>query len=287
MQTQQNTKGPKVAIQGVAGAFHDIAATQYFGVGRELLECESFRQVCQAVSQGNVDFGIMAIENTIAGSLLQNYSLINEYRLKVIGEHFLHIEMQLMGLPGVELENLEYILSHPIAIAQCADFLESLPKHIKVVAVDDTASAAQKIQTEKLINTAAIAGAQAADMYGLEIIRPNIHTYKKNYTRFLILSTESVSNPKANKASLCFEVAHREGALAEVLSLLASHHINLTKIQSIPILGKPYQYWFYIDIEWDDPEKYRKAVHNILRTVTSLSILGEYTKGDIQSIHQD
>lgn len=286
MEKELNNQSPIIAIQGVAGAFHDVAATQYFGEGRKLLECITFRRVCEAVSDRDADFGIMAIENTIAGSLLQNYSLINEYRLKVIGESFLHIEMQLMGLEGVQLEDLEYIHSHPIAIAQCSDFLESIPKHIQVVSVEDTAGAAQKIQAEGLRNTAAIAGTQAAQMYGLNIIKNDIHTYKKNYTRFLILATESVPNPNANKASLCFEVAHREGALAEVLCLLAKYHINLTKIQSIPILGRPYQYWFYIDIEWNNPETYRKALHNILRTVTSLSILGEYENGNFQAVHQ-
>lgn len=286
METEKQQQQPKIAIQGVAGAFHDVAATQYFGEGRTLLECATFRDVCQAVNDQKADFGIMAIENTIAGSLLQNYSLINEYRLKVIGESFLHIQMQLMGLEGVRMEDLEYIHSHPIAIAQCADFLESLPKHIKVVSVEDTAGAAQKIQSQGLRNTAAIAGKQAAQMYGLHILKKDIHTYKKNYTRFLILSTEAHENTQANKASLCFEVAHREGALAEVLCLLAKHHINLTKIQSIPILGRPYQYWFYIDIEWENSNAYKKALHDILRTVTSLSILGEYSNGNFQSVHQ-
>lgn len=272
--TEESTK--RVAIQGTAGAFHELAAYRYFGNSIEIDECKNFSCICQKVSDGEADFGVMAIENTIAGSLLQNYSLINTHQLKIVGEVYLHIEMQLMALPGVKLSDIEQIISHPIAIAQSRDFLDTLPPHIKVSEASDTAGAARMIRENALENTAAIAGVNAAELYDLEILVKDVHTNKQNFTRFLVLSTQNVEDPKNNKSSICFEVAHRSGSLAEVLSIWAQEEISLTKIQSVPIIGKPYQYWFYVDLEWNNGELYRRAMYRVMQHVISLSILGEY-----------
>lgn len=266
----------RVAIQGTAGAFHELAAHRYFGDKIEVDECSTFASVCQKVSDGEADFGIMAIENTIAGSLLQNYSLINTHQLKIVGEVYLHIQMQLMALPGIGFSEIENIVSHPIAIAQCRDFLDTLPSHIKISEASDTAGAARMIREEELEHTAAIAGINAAELYDLDVLVKDIHTNKQNFTRFLVLATESVSSPKNNKSSLCFEVAHRSGSLAEVLAIWASEEVNLSKIQSVPIIGKPYQYWFYVDLEWSNEESYQRAIYKAMQHVISLSILGEY-----------
>jgi prephenate dehydratase len=266
----------RVAIQGIAGAFHELAAHRHFGNNITIVECDTFKEVCRKLSTGEVDFAVMAIENTIAGTLLQNYSLINNHQLKIIGEVYLQIQMQLMALPGVSMKDIEFVHSHPIAIAQTREFLDTLPPRIQVVETNDTAESAKQIVDKGLKNTAAVAGANVAEMYNLNILANDIHTHKQNFTRFLILSTEGVENPTNNKASLCFEVAHKSGSLAEVLTIWAHHGINLTKIQSVPIIGKPYQYWFYVDLVWDDYHIYRHAINMTMEHIISLSVLGEY-----------
>ncbi len=268
----------KIAIQGVAGAFHEVAAWQHFGKNITVVECDTFRILSRKLHRGEVDFALMAIENTIAGTLMPNYSLINEFGLKIVGEVFLHIQMQLMALPGVALEQIQYVHSHPIAIAQCREYLDTLPQSVTVVEKNDTAESAQEIVNKKLMNTAAIAGAQAAGLYGLQIIAPNIHTNKQNFTRFFVLAREAQPVPNANKTSLCFELEHRSGSLAEVLMLFAINGLNLTKIQSVPILGKPYQYSFFIDLEWDDEALYKSVIKRFAEKVTGYTILGEYEK---------
>ncbi len=272
----------RIAIQGVAGAFHEVAAWKYFGKDITAVECDTFRILCRKLHDGDVDFALMAIENTIAGTLMPNYSLINEFGLKIVGEVFLHIEMQLMALPGVQLSQIEYIHSHPIAIAQCREYLDTLPDSITVVEKNDTAESAQLIVSKQLKNTAAIAGAQAAELYGLQIIAPNIHTSKQNFTRFFVLAREAQHVDNANKTSLCFELEHRSGSLAEVLMLFAINGLNLTKIQSVPILGKPYQYSFFIDLEWNDAALYCSVMRRFSEKVTSYTILGEYER---KSLH--
>ncbi|MDR1416488.1 MAG: prephenate dehydratase [Prevotellaceae bacterium] len=268
----------KIAIQGVAGAFHELAAQKFFGKNIEAVECDTFRELARKLHAGEVDFAVMAIENTIAGTLLPNYSLINEFDLKVVGEVYLHIEMQLMALPGVRLSQIAYIHSHPIAIAQCREFLDTLPAAVTVVEKNDTAESAQLIIKNMLADTAAIAGNLAAEMYGLQIIAKDIHTCKQNFTRFLALSREQRKSDLNNKASLCLEVEHRSGSLAKVLGIWAKHSINITKIQSVPIIGKPYQYWFYVDLEWDDNAAYRQAMEEASAYTASQSVLGEYMR---------
>lgn len=267
--------GNKIAIQGIPGSFHEMAARKYFGNGIEIYPCDTFKQVCTAVTTGQTDYAAMAIENTLAGSILPNYALMREHHLRIIGEVYLHIQMFLMGLPDAKLSDIEFIHSHPIAIRQCSDYLQNLRK-VKVVEKNDTAEAAKEIGEKQLKNTAAIAAETAAAIYGLSIIEKRIETHKRNFTRFLILSKEGVESDENNKASICFELGHKVGALANILNVFTEYNINLTKIQSIPIIGKPYEYSFHIDLEWQKTSLYERAIHKVLKEAANLSILGEY-----------
>ncbi len=269
----------KIAIQGIKGSFHEVAARKYFGQNVEVYPCDTFKQLCAAVATGEVNAAVMAIENTLAGSILPNYALMREFHLRIVGEVYIHIQMFLMALPGVTLPELEYIISHPIAIRQCGDYLQNL-KHITVMEKNDTAESAKEISEKQLRNTAAIAAEAAAKIYGLEVLEKRIETHKRNFTRFLVLSKEGIDTPENNKASICFELGHKVGALANILNIFTQHSINLTKIQSIPIIGKPYEYSFHIDLEWNESESYEKAIHKVLKEVSNLSILGEYQRGE-------
>ena len=269
----------KIAIQGVNGAFHEIAAKEYFGDDITTLNCNQFKDLFSAVEHGTADYGICAIENTIAGSILENYLLLKRSKLKVIGEISLHITQNLMVLPGAKIEDIHEVYSHPIAIQQSKDFLDNYPD-MKIINWSDTASSAQKIKEEKLTNAAAIASEYAADLYGLEILARNIQTHKKNYTRVLALSRIPVDSEENNKASICFELTHQPGSLVDVLAEFKKHEINLTKIQSLPILGSPYQYTFYVDLEWKDKNKFDAALAAVLKVVSNLSVLGEYKRDE-------
>ncbi|MDR1592990.1 MAG: prephenate dehydratase [Prevotellaceae bacterium] len=273
----------KIAIQGVAGAFHDEAARRFFGEDIGLIECDTFRLLCGKVDSGEADYGIMAIENTIAGSLLQNYGYIDEFRLRIIGEIYLRIKMNLMALKGTKIKNLKQILSHPIALRQCAEYLGTLSKNVLITEAEDTAESAKKIYENQLADTAAVAGTVAAQMYHLDILKEGIETIKKNYTRFIVLSKNHHPVTDCNKASLSFQVRHQPGSLAEALTIFACHDVNVTKIQSVPILGQPYQYSFHVDVEWDNSASYDASIAEIVRHVSGLSIYGEYKKGELPS----
>jgi prephenate dehydratase len=276
----------KVAIQGIAGSFHEDAATKYFSKETiEVVECRTFKQVCDLIDNDHVDIAVMAIENSIAGSLLQNYALIRDYHLKIIGEIYLHIQMNLMVFHGVKKKDIKEIYSHPVSFMQCAEYLDKYFPDIERKELGDNAKVAKYISDEKIKNAAAISNLRSANLYGLEILEKGIETHKKNYTRFLILSKHGNSAKGMNKASLCFEVGHFYGSLAKVLNIFADHKINLTKIQSVPIIGKPNEYTFHVDIEWDELTNYEHAIHIILKNVSSLAILGEYVRGDI-AIHK-
>ncbi len=265
----------KIAIQGVNGAFHEIAARQYFGNDIETINCDQFRDLFLAVENQMADYGIVAIENTIAGSILENYLLLKKSKLKIIGELNLHITQNLMALPGVNIDDITEVYSHPIAIMQSKDFLDSYPQ-IKAINWSDTASAAQKIADEKLTHAAAIASEYAAGLYGLNILASNIQTHKQNYTRFLALSRTANDVPENDKASICFELTHQPGSLVNVLAEFMNNGINLTKIQSLPILGSPFQYTFYVDLEWQERSNFDRAISKVLNLVSNLSVLGEY-----------
>ncbi len=272
----------KIAIQGIAGSFHEDAARKYFGEEEiDVVECRSFQSVCELIDADKVDIAVMAIENSIAGSILQNYSLIRDYHLRVIGEIYIHIQMNLMMLPGAKKEDIKTIYSHPIAIRQCIEYIEKYFPEAKIRENQDTAASGKLLVEEQLMDAAAIGNLRTAEIYGLNVLETNIETNKKNYTRFWILSKHSTPSEFNNKASLCFEVGHYYGALARVLNIFAENKINLNKIQSVPILGKPNEYTMHVDIEWDNIGNYERAIHAILKNVSSLSILGEYVRGEI------
>lgn len=265
----------KIAIQGIKGAFHEIAAIKYFGSDIETITCTQFKNVFEHVQHGDVDYGVVAVENTIAGSILSNYLLLKNSKVKISGEISLHITQNLMVMPGTNIKQVKEVYSHPIAIQQSSEFFNDYPD-IKLIEWSDTASSAQKVADEKLSTAAAIASEYAAELYGLEIIAPHIETHKRNYTRFFIIERNVHDVIDNNTASLCFELGHQPGSLVDVLAVFKRENINLTKIQSLPILGKPYEYSFYVDVEWTDRKKYDKAVNTILKIVSNLSILGEY-----------
>ena len=271
----------KIAIQGIATSFHEVAAMTYFNEPIETVECLSFHALCESLKNGTSDFAVMAIENSIAGSILPNYFLLQEYHFSIIGEVYLPIHMHLLVLPGVKLSDVKTIESHPMAIRQCSDFLHRL-SGVDIRESDDTALSAQHVKEKNLKNTAAIANEYAAKKFGLEILEKRIETHKKNFTRFLILTKRANGKAEGNKASLSFEVANEVGSLADALITFKNCQLNLSKIQSIPIIGKPSEYSIHIDVEWKKRKNYDDAIQQVLRQVKNLNILGEYKKGKIE-----
>jgi prephenate dehydratase len=274
-------KKTKVAIQGIATSFHEVAAMTYFEGQVETLECLSFYDLCEALKNGKCDYAVMAIENSIAGSILPNYFLLQDYHFSIVGEVYLPIHMHLLALPGVKREDIRTIESHPMAIRQCSEYLHR-QQGVEIRESDDTALSAKNIRDKGLKNTAAIANEQAAKKFGLQILEKRIETHKKNFTRFLILSKKSNTGTETNKASLCFEVANEVGSLADSLMTFKENGINLTKIQSIPIIGKPSEYSIHIDVEWKKRKSYDAAIKLVLRQVRNLNVLGEYKKAKIE-----
>jgi prephenate dehydratase len=271
----------KVGIQGVRASFHDVAARQYFSDQEvHVVECSSFKLLCQVLQDGEADVCLMAIENSIAGSILPNYSLLENYGFKITGETYLRIEMCLLALRGQSIANVQKIQSHPMAILQCEDFLASVPK-VQVLEMADTAESAKFISEQKLNGVAAIASRLAAKTYDLEILKEGIETNKQNYTRFLVICRKDDYQlpDNANKASIRFEAPDRAGSLVEVLEILKRHQINMTKIQSVPIMGKPYEYSFHVDLEWTDQSAYWEALTKVQTAVINLIHLGEYRRG--------
>jgi prephenate dehydratase len=269
---------PRVAIQGIRASFHEEAAFQFFGENIHTLECGSFKQTFDALQKGDADYVVMAIENSIAGSILPNYSLLLSYGFPVIGEIYLPIQLHLMALPGVKFEDVKYVTSHPIAIRQCVDFFDEYP-HLNIVESNDTAACAKRIRDEQLTDTVAIANTLAARLYGLDVLERRIESNKKNFTRFLILTHhDNVPKKQPNKASLCFQVSNKVGALAKVLNIFAEEGINMSKIQSMPVLGKRHEYNFYVDIEWEEQKQYDTAIRKILKYTQNFNILGEYQR---------
>ncbi len=271
----------KIAIQGIATSFHEIAALTYFEEPIDTIECLSFHRLCESLKTGEADFAVMAIENSIAGSILPNYFLLQEYHFSIIGELYIPIHMNLLALPGVKLSDIKCIESHPMAIRQCTEFLHQL-KNVEIRESDDTALSAKRVKELKLKDTAAIANEQAAKKYGLQILEKRIETHKKNFTRFLILTKRNAKTTDANKASISFEVSNEAGSLADALTTLKDNNINLSKIQSIPIIGKPSEYSIHVDVEWKRRKNYDTAMHELMRQVKNLNVLGEYKKAKIE-----
>jgi prephenate dehydratase len=281
-QTTQGDGRLRIGIQGVKASFHDVAAREYFA-GREIecVECQSFRRLCETLKNGETDFLIMAIENSIAGSILPNYVLLEQFHYRVIGEVYLRIEHCLMALEGQELRDIQIVQSHPMALAQCQEFLARHP-WMKAQEAADTAESAKDIKEKNLRGVAAIASRLAAREYGLKILEEGIETDKQNYTRFLVVSNGRVfrENQKPDKASLRFEIPHRPGSLLSVLSSFVAHGINMTKLQSVPILGRPYQYSFHVDIEWEDEAEYQQAIKELKLKTSNMIHFGEYAKNE-------
>ena len=274
----------KVAIQGIAGSYHDIAAHNYFeGEEIEIIPCNTFRDVIETIKKDPSVLGLMAIENTIAGSLLQNHELIRESGLNIIGEYKLRISHSLVALPGTTIHDVTEVNSHPIALMQCGDFLDTIP-HAKIVEKEDTALSARWIAENKLKGHAAICGKMAAQIYGLEVLAEGIETNKRNFTRFLAIADrwtadEILRGVDRDKSSLVFALPHTAGSLSKVLSVLSFYDMNLTKIQSLPIIGREWEYLFYIDLTFTDFLRYKQALEAIRPLTKDLKILGEYTNG--------
>ncbi len=277
----EKKKKLKIAIQGIATSFHEVAAFTYFQEPVATIECLSFHALCEALKNGEADYAVMAIENSIAGSILPNYFLLQEYHFSIVGEIYLPIHMHLLALPGVELKDIKVIESHPMAIRQCTEYLHKL-NGVQIMESDDTALSAKKVKEKKLKNTAAIANEYAAKKFGLQILDKRIETHKKNFTRFLILTRKTKTSIDSNKASISFEVANEVGSLADTLMTFKTNGINLTKIQSIPIIGKPSEYSIHVDVEWKRRKSYDDAMQQVLRQVHNLNIFGEYKKAKIE-----
>lgn len=284
--------GIRVAIQGFPGAFHDMAARKFFsGSYIEIIPCFTFKESFDLVKESKADVAVVAIENSLAGSLLPNYSLLRNSELKIYGEVYLRIEQHLMALKGQALEDIGEIQSHPMAIIQCDEFLEPLRKNgIKIIDTPDTALSAREISEKRLTGVAALASSLAAEMYGLNIIRHGIETNKRNFTRFLVLTSNEKHSlvqqhhpvQPSNKASVCFSLTHKVGSLSQILSVLAFYKINLTKIQSAPIIGREWEYFFYVDLIFDDKKMYLSSLDAIRPLTDQLQIMGEYTSENNQ-----
>ena len=270
----------KIAIQGVQGSFHHQVANQYFGDTIALEECDSFNDVVKSLKLSKADKAVMAIENSIAGSILPNYALIDKNDLHIIGEHYLDIHMNLMALKGQKIEDIKEVHSHPIALLQCEVFFSQYP-HIKLVESVDTAETAKRIQEQKILGIAAVAAPIAAMLYDLEILAAGIHTIKSNKTRFVIVKSQNRELPKdeINKASLKFELDDTPGSLATVLNVMNNCKLNLTKIQSLPVIETPFQYAFFVDVIFEKYKHYEKAKKLLEIMTTHFKVLGEYKQG--------
>ncbi len=277
----------KVAIQGVAGANHELAARDYFSPEAiEIVPCHTFPQLFQVVKERPEVYGIVAIENTLVGSLLPNYTLLKDSGLAIIGEYKLRVKHQLMAMPGQKITDIREVRSHPMALAQCEEFFKPYPK-IKIIESEDTALSALEIYENKEMGAAAIASELAAKLYHLDVLAHNIETNKRNFTRFLILSDranpeidELIEKGWINKASLVFSFQiDEEGSLSKILTILAFYNINLSKIQSLPVIGQEWEYLFYIDINFKSYQRYLQALDAIRPLIYKLKILGEYESG--------
>ena len=282
---QENMEHPAggIAIQGFEGSFHQAAARQFFGKDVPVICCSTFRELVKKAGDKKRSAGaVMAIENSIAGSILPNYNLLQQSDLKIVGEVYLQIKQHLLVNPGVQLQDIKEVHSHPMAILQCLEFLEKY--NWKLVETEDTALSAKHIHQYKSKHIAAIASKLAGDLYQLEVAAPNIHTVKNNYTRFLVLKREEdvTETESANKASISFSTNHTRGSLARVLTKIADAGINLSKLQSFPKPGSDWKYYFHTDLEFDNINEYKKLIKNILQVISELKVYGVYESGNLK-----
>lgn len=277
-----NVNSTSVAIQGFEGSFHQVAAQQYFGKNVNVITCSTFRDVVKIAANKKLsDGGVMAIENSIAGSILANYTLLEKSSLLIVGEVYLPIKQHLLVNPGVQLKDIKEVHSHHMAILQCMDYLGS--QNWKLVETEDTALSAKHIHQHKCKHIAGVASKLAADLFGLEILVPNIHTQKNNYTRFLIVQpkTKALELEDVNKASIHFVTNHTKGSLAKVLAAIADFDCNLSKLQSMPIAGTKFKYSFHADVEFTNKEQWQKVEKAIQQQTEELKIFGVYKNGNI------
>lgn len=271
----------RVAIQGMLGSFHDIAAHEYFRNEQvQLICCDTFEQVFGSIKSDPTVIGLMAIENTIAGSLLHNYELLRDSGTTIVGEHKLHITHCICCLPDDDWSTISEVHSHPVALMQCRDYL-STHEELKVVEAEDTAGSAKYIHEHHSRGWAAICHADAAKMYGLKVLEDHIEDNKHNFTRFLVVTDPRKADylrplNDVNKSSIVFTLPHAEGSLSKVLTILSFYDINLTKIQSLPVIGHEWEYMFYVDVTYDDLIRYRQSIDAITPLVKAIKILGEY-----------
>ena len=270
----------KIAIQGVKGCFHEQAARLFYeGQGcssPEIVECAEFDDLYKSLSSGQAQAAVMAIENTVSGGLLPNFELLRKYDRKIKGEVFLRIQQNLMALPGQKIEDIKEVRTHYMAINQTREFFKDYP-WIRLVESEDTAKSAADVAQNNLLGVGAVASELAADLYNLEVLAHSIETYKQNFTRFLILDDGlQVDKAQVNKASWCFTLDHKPGSLAHVLTILSFYDMNLTRVQSLPIPGQEWQYFFYVDIKFEDYLRYEQALSAVRPLMEDLNILGEY-----------
>jgi len=268
----------KIAIQGIESSFHDMAVKKMFPNDEiDLVKCNSFEKVTTSINNLNADFGVLAIENTIAGSILPNYNLIDASNLSIINEVFLNIQMYIMALKSETIHDIVEIHSHPVALLQCKNYLQKFPPYFKIIEGADTASVAKKIKEQNLKGVAAIAGKQVAEKFDLKILDSKIQNNSQNQTRFVLVGKNiKIYSKDANKATLKFKLDHRIGSLSNVLQLFSTFEINLTKIQSLPIIGKPWQYAFFVDVFFNDYTLFRDVMKVLEKAVKELKIIGVY-----------
>lgn len=280
-----------IAIQGIKGSFHHQVAQEYFGQDNNFHECLSFDILISSVLQGKSDTAVMAIGNSIAGTILPNYGLIDTNNLYIVGEHYINISMNLMAVDGQSIEDISEVASHPIALLQCKDFFQKHP-HIKLVEDNDTADVARRISEQNIKGLGAIASPIASELYNLNVVASDIHTIKMNQTRFLILSKESntirdeendtkrlLRASQLNKASFKLTVGHHQGALATALNVLSDCQLNLTKIQSVPIVEQPWNFYMFVEVTFDSVENYKKAIDVLKVMIEDVKVLGVYKNG--------
>ena len=271
-----------IAIQGIRGSFHHQVALNYFPTDIQLLECLTFDALADALVSGKATQAVMAIENSIAGSIIPNYALLDRHNLQIIGESYLNIEQSLMGLKGQSIADLKEVHSHPMALLQCKAFFSDYP-HIRLVEAEDTADIARKINKEQLQGIGAIASVKASDIFNLELYAASIQTIKNNVTRFVIIQAKGalVEEKQINKATLKFVLDHQRGSLAAILNVMSDCQLNLTKIQSLPVIETPGKYAFFVDATFDVLDQYKKAQSIIEIMATEFKILGEYPNNKI------
>lgn len=288
----------KVAIQGVAGAFHDTAAREYFKDAKiEIVPCMTFEDLFALLDKGGCDYGVVAVENSVAGILSHNFFLLNEYSMQIVGEQYLRIVQNLMALPGTTLHDVKEVRSHPIALRQCHLFLSRLrSKGILIAESEDTALSAKAIRDNQLVGVAAVAGELAAKLYGLEIIQEGIESNSRNFTRFLIIKKgagnleHAISNMgHNNKASVSFTLRHEPGMLCKVLSIFSKHNLNMTMIQSLPLPGKEWEYKFFADFVFEDKPACQQALDEVVAATGNITLSGLYRRGEtsMQPFGQD